>query len=157
MKFGLRNDGIEIVFCFNPPIAVGTQYFAGFLQQSWKVLVNRIYDATTRWFQTVFLFIPVWKWCDLMNWRNFFWCLRATRKHGWLSVSCLGLGRPSVLLAVLQEWRCAVTLGRQVGNPVNELVEGRGPKIVELRETFRDPNGFFSPKHWRPGGAPHGA
>lgn len=73
-KFGLRNDGIEIVFCFNPPIAVGTQYFAGFLQQSWKVLVNHIYDATTRWFQTVFLFIPVWKWCDLMNWRNFFFC-----------------------------------------------------------------------------------
>ena len=34
-------------------------------------------------------------------------------------LSCLGLGRPSVLLAVLQEWRCAVTLGRQVGNPVS--------------------------------------
>lgn len=35
-----------------------------------------------------------------------------------------------MLLAVLQEWRCAVTLGRQVGNPVNELVEG-GVLIVE--------------------------
>lgn len=57
----------------------------------------------------------------------------ACNQKAWMAVrflSCLGLGRPSVLLAVLQEWRCAVTLGRQVGNPVNELVEG-GVLIVE--------------------------